>query len=73
MGPEILAKTSQNMKVWFGHRNLGAFWPISQDLMHIFQNRFLPQNRDLKPVVLSNINLINGTKFFLSYKGSCQY
>ena len=25
-GPEILAKTSQNMQVWFGDLNFGTFW-----------------------------------------------
>ena len=38
--------------------------------MHIFQNRFLHCNREFKPVVLSTMNPINGTKIFLSYKGS---
>ena len=41
MDPEILAKTSQNMQVWFGDNNFGTFWLISQDQVHIFQNQFL--------------------------------
>ena len=49
--------------------NFGTFWQIFQDPVHIFQNRFLRWNRELKPVVLSTMNPINGTNFFLSYKG----
>ena len=53
--------------------NFGTIWPIFQDPVHIFQNRFLRWNRELKPVVLSTMNPINGTKFFLSYKGGCRF
>ena len=38
LSPEILAKTSQNMQVWFGDLNFGTFWLISPDPVHIFQN-----------------------------------
>ena len=38
MGPELLAKTLQNMQVWFGDLDFGTFWLISWDLVHIFQN-----------------------------------
>ena len=50
-GPKILAKTSQNMKVWFCELYFGTFWLISWDLVHVFQNRFLRWNRELKPFV----------------------
>ena len=65
--PEILAKMSQNMKVWFGDLNLVTFWSISQDSMQIFQTRFLHWNCELKPVILSTMNPLNGTNFFLPY------
>ena len=68
LSPKILAKMTQNIKFWFGDLNLGTFWPISQDQMHIFQNRFLRWNRELKPVVLSTMKPINETKNFLPYK-----
>ena len=48
-----------------------TFWPISWDLVHIFQTRFFHWNRGFKPVDLSTMNPINWTKFFLlTYKGS---
>ena len=53
--------------------NFGTFWPIFQDPVHIFQNQFLRWNRELKPVILSTMNPINGTNFFLSYKGGCRF
>ena len=65
-----MAKTSQNMQVMFGDLNFGTFWLISRDPGQIFQNRFLCWNRELKPVVLSTINLINGTIFFWVIKGA---
>ena len=68
-GPEILAKKSQNNEVWYGDLNFGTFSPISWDPMRFFQNRFLRWNRELKPVVLSTMKPINGTNFFLTYKG----
>ena len=40
-GPEILAKTSKIMQVWFGDLIFGTFCLISRDPGHIFQNRFL--------------------------------
>ena len=40
-GPEILAKASKIMQVWFGDLNFGKFWFISREMVHIFQNRFL--------------------------------
>ena len=58
----------QNLKVWFGKSNSDTFLSISWDPMHFFQNRFLRRNRELKPVVLSIINPINGF-FFLTHKG----
>ena len=42
---------------------------ISQDPVHIFQNRFLRCNRELKPVILTTMKPINGTNLRLSYKG----
>ena len=54
-------RQTKSIKFW-------VFWLISQDSMHVFQNRFLCWNRKLKPVVLSTMNPIKGTTFFLSYK-----
>ena len=48
------------------------FWDILANISGpgaYFSNRFLRWNRELKPVVLSTMNPINGTNFFLSYKG----
>ena len=70
--PEILAKRSQNMQVWFGNPDFGTFWLISQDPLHIFQNRFLHWNRELKPVVLSTMKPINETKIVCLIWGSRQ-
>ena len=61
------------MQVWFGDLIFGMFCLISQDPVHIFQNRFLCWNRELKPVDLSTINPKNKTNFFLSYKGGCRF
>ena len=61
------------MKVWFGILNFDTLLLVSRDSMNIFQNRFLYWHRDLKPVVLSTMNPINGTKIFLSYKGGCRF
>ena len=36
-GSEILAKMSQNLKVWFGDLIFGTFCLISRDQVHIFQ------------------------------------
>ena len=63
---------SKIFQIWFGDQNLDIFWLISRDSVRIFQNRFLRWNRELKPVVLSTMNPINGTNKFLSYKGSCR-
>ena len=41
MVPEILAKTLQNMQVWFCDLDFVTFWLISWDPVHIFQNQFL--------------------------------
>ena len=49
-----------------------TFWQISRDLVHIFSNRFLSSNRELKPVVLSTMNPINEKKN-LSEKGGCHH
>ena len=69
-GPEILTKTSQNMKVWFGYLNFGTNCLISLDPVHIFQNRFLRWNRELKPIVLSTINpMIRRIFFFELWRG----
>ena len=38
--------------------------------MHIFQNRFLRWNREIKPVVLSIMKPINKKTFFSPYKGA---
>ena len=34
--PKILAKTSENMQVWFGDLNFGSFWLISKDSVLCF-------------------------------------
>ena len=57
------------MEVWFGDLNFDTIMLISRDPLQIFQNQFLRWNRELKPVILSTMNPINGTNFFLSYKG----
>ena len=36
-GPKILAKKSQKSKVWFGDRNCGIYWSISQDPMRFLK------------------------------------
>ena len=72
-GPEILSKMCQKSGRQTKPANFGTFWSIFRDPVHIFQNRFLRWNRELKPVILSTMNPINGTKFFLSYKGGCKY
>ena len=51
--------------------NFGTFWSIFRDPVHIFQNRFLRWNHELKPVVLSTMSPINRKKISLSYKGVC--
>ena len=68
-GPEILAKMSKIMQVWFGSLIFSTFWLISQDSMYIFQTRFLGWNRELKLVVLSTVNPINKANFFSVIKG----
>ena len=45
-----------------------TFWLISRDPLHIFQNRFLRWNHELKPVILSIMSPKNS--FFLPVKGS---
>ena len=50
-----------------------TFWPISQDSVHTFQNQFLHWNRGFKPVILSTINPINWTNFFLVVKGRLEF
>ena len=69
LGLEILTKTFEITRVWFGDLNFGTFCLISLDSLHIFQNWFLHWNRELEPVVLSTMSPINGTKKCLSYKG----
>ena len=59
-GPKILAKTSKIMRVWFGDLIFGTICLISQDPVHIFQNRFLRW----KLVVLSTMNPIIRRIFF---------
>ena len=71
--PRYWLKTSKIMQVWSGDLIFGTFCLISQDPVHIFQNRFLRWNRELKPVDLSTINPKNKTIFFLSYKGGCRF
>ena len=48
-------KCEQNIPVCFGNLIFGIFCLKSWDLGHIFQNRFLYENRELKLVVLSTI------------------
>ena len=72
-GPEILAKTSKIMQVWFGDLIFGTFCLISWDPVHIFKNRFLRWNPGFKPVVLSTINPIIRRIFFRTYKGALEF
>ena len=63
---------SQNVSNFVGlvwKAGFGHFLVISWDSVRIFQNRFLHWNRELKSVVLSTINPINGTNIFFDKKG----
>ena len=51
-----------------GHENESMYWPISQDLMHMFENHLLHWDRELKTVILSIMSPKNS--FFLPVKGS---
>ena len=62
-GPEILAKMSKK------NAHFGRFWLISRDPMHIFLNQCLLGNSELKPGVLSTMNLINRIFLFWVIKG----
>ena len=68
--PEILVKMYQNLTRQTKPSNFDTFWPISRDRKHIFQNRFLRWNREIKPVVLSIMKPINKKTFFSPYKGA---
>ena len=68
--PEILFKIYQNLNRQTKPSNFDTFWPISWDPMHIFQNRFLHWNREIKQVVLSMMKPINKNTFFSPYKGA---
>ena len=51
-----------------------TFWLISQDLVHIFENRFLRWNRESEPVDLNTMNLIILTIFFsYLYRGQSHF
>ena len=64
MSPKIFTKMCQNSGRQTKPGYFETFWQISQDLVHIFSNRFLSSNRELKPVVLSTMNPINEKKKF---------
>ena len=68
--PKILVKMYQNLTCQTKPSNFDTFWPISQDWMHIFQNRFVRSNHEIKPVVLSIMKPINKKTFFSPYKGA---
>ena len=58
-GPEILTKTSQNERVWFGNMNFGLYLgTCGMILKTIFM---LHHELELMPVVLSTMNPINET------------
>ena len=67
--PEILTKLWWKLKVWFGKPKFITFWQITRATGHIFQNRFLCWNPELKPNVLSIMKPMNRTNFFLPYNG----
>ena len=46
-----------------------TFWPISQDSVHIFQNRFFRWNREAESVSLNTINPIIRTIFLHLERG----
>ena len=69
MSPEILAKMYSNLVFQPKCQKFLTFLAISQDLVHIFQNRFLHWNHGFKPVVLSNMNPIIRRIFFWLIKG----
>ena len=66
--PRYHPKRVQNLPSKPNQENLTR-WSISQDSVHIFQNRFLRWNRGLKPVVLSTMNPIIRRIFFRTYNG----
>ena len=68
-GPEIFTKMCTNLGCQTKPSYFETFWPISRDSVRIFQNRFLRWNRELKPVILSTMKPINGTKKNLTHKG----
>ena len=66
----LIWRMCQNLKIWFGRSNSDTFIPISQNPMHIFQNRFLRWNPWFKPFVLRTMNPIIRRVFFWLIKGS---
>ena len=68
--PKILPKKCPKSAFQTKPAKFDTFWPISQDSVHIFQNRFLRWNREFEPVDLNTINPIIRTIFFSLIKGS---
>ena len=68
--PKISSKKCPKLAFQTKPAKFDTFWPISRDSVHIFQNRFLHWNRELKPVDLNTMNPIIWTIFFSPFKGS---
>ena len=68
--PKILPKKCTKSAFQTKPAKFDTFWPISQDSVHIFQNRFLRWNREFEPVDLNTMNPIIWTIFFSLIKGS---
>ena len=60
--PEILTQKQKNTILWFGKSNISTFLPISLARMHHFSNQYSHWNHEVKPVILSTLNLKNVTK-----------
>ena len=69
IGSKDIGKKVANFCRFAWAAKFGYFLPISQDLVHIFQNRFLRWKCGLKLVVLSTMKPIIGRNYFLTYKG----
>ena len=67
---EILSKICQNLDILLKKPIFGTYSPISLDSLHLFQIRLMRWNRESKPVEKSTMNPINGTNFFLTFKGA---
>ena len=70
--PKILPKKCPKSALQTKPAKFDTFW-ISRDSVHIFQNRFLRWNRELKPVGLSIMNPLIGKLFLTLKRGSWNF